>query len=104
MVKEGESLAEECPMQTTHAAAAEAAILNRLVKPNRADFSAEVAEALLKLDFDQMDRERMHELAVKSQEGSLTKAEEEELDSYRRIGYFVDLMRSKARISLKKHG
>ena len=63
-----------------------------------------MAEALLKLDFDQTDRDRMHELAVKNQEGSLTKAEEEELNSYRRIGYFVDLMRSKARISLKKHG
>ena len=91
-------------MQTTYAAEAEAAILNRLVKPNRADFSPEVAEALLKLDFDQADRERMHELAVKNQEGGLTKAEEEELHSYRRIGYFVDLIRSKARISLKKHG
>jgi hypothetical protein len=91
-------------MQATHAATAEAAILSRLVKPNRADFSPEVAEALLKLDFDPTDRDRMHELAVKGQEGSLTKAEEEELDSYRRIGYFVDLVRSKARISLKKHG
>ena len=91
-------------MQTPHAAAAEAAILSRLVKPNRADFSPEVAEAVLRFDFDPMDRDRMHELAVKSQEGSLTKAEEEELDSYRRIGYFVDLMRSKARISLKEHG
>ncbi|HTU89972.1 MAG TPA: hypothetical protein VMF69_07740 [Gemmataceae bacterium] len=91
-------------MQTIHAAEAEAAILSRLVKPNRADFSPEVAEALLELDFDQKDRDRMHELAAKNQEGALTKAEEEELHSYRRIGYFVDLIRSKARISLKKHG
>ncbi len=91
-------------MQITDAAEAEAAILSRLVKPNRADFSPEVAEALLKLDFDQADRDRMHELAVKSQAGGLTQTEEEELHSYRRIGYFVDLMRSKARISLKKHG
>jgi copper oxidase (laccase) domain-containing protein len=104
MVKEGEKSAEESPMQTTHAAAAEAAILSRLVKPSRADFTPEVAEALLKLDFDQTDRDRMHELTVKNQEGILTKAEEEELQSYRRIGYFVDLIRSKARISLKKHG
>jgi hypothetical protein len=43
-------------MQTNHAA--EAAILSRLVKPNRADFSPEVAEALLKLEFDQTDRDR----------------------------------------------
>jgi hypothetical protein len=104
MVKQGIQFSKGKPMQTTHPAAAEAAILSRLVKPNRADFSPEVAEALLKLDFDPADRARMHELVVKSQEGSLTKAEEEELDSYRRIGYFVDLMRSKARISLKKYG
>ena len=91
-------------MQTTEAVAAEAAILSRLVKPNRADFSPEAAEALLKLDFDPTDRARMHELAVKGQEGSLTKAEHDELDCYRRIGYLVDLMRSKARTSLKKHG
>jgi copper oxidase (laccase) domain-containing protein len=91
-------------MQATYAAEAEAAILSRLVKPNRADFSPEVASALLQLDFDQTDRDRMHELAVKNQEGSLTKSEEEELHSYRRIGYFVDLIRSKARISLKKQG
>ena len=60
-------------MQTTYAVEAEAGILSRLVKPNHADFSPEVAEALLKLDFDQMDRDRMHELAVKNQEGSLTR-------------------------------
>ena len=91
-------------MTTTPTATAEAAILSRLIKPNRAEFSPEVAEALLRLDFDPADRDRMHELAVKGQEGSLTKTEEEELDSYRRIGYFVDLLRSKARISLQRHG
>ena len=91
-------------MPTAHAATAEAAILSRLVRPNRPDFSPEVAEALLKLDFDPADRDRMHDLAAKGQEGSLTKAEEEELDGYRRVGYFVDLLRSKARLSLRKHG
>ena len=91
-------------MLTNYAVETEAAILSRLDEPNRADFSHEVAEALLKLDFDQMDRDRMHELALKYQEGSLMKAEKEEFHSYRRIDYFVDLMRSKASISLKKHG
>jgi hypothetical protein len=91
-------------MQSMHPATAEAAILGRLVKLNQADFSPEVATALLQLDFDQQDRDRMHELAIKGQEGQLTMEEAQELDSYRRIGYFVDLMRSKARLSLKKHG
>jgi hypothetical protein len=90
-------------MRRAHTPTAEVAILSRLIKPNRAEFAPEVAAALLKLDFDPADRDRMHELAVKSQEGTLTKAEEEELDGYRRVGYFVDLVRSKARISLKKH-
>jgi hypothetical protein len=91
-------------MPTTYAATTEAAILSRLVRPDRADLSAELAQALLTFDFDKKDRDRMHELAVKNQDGALTKGEEEELGSYRRIGYFVDLLRSKARLVLKKYG
>jgi len=91
-------------MLTTSAWSAEAEILGRLVKVNRADFSPAVAEALLQFDFDPQDRNRMHELAIKGQEGGLTQDEDEELASYRRIGYFVDLLRSKARIALAKPG
>lgn len=91
-------------MLTTFVGSAEAEILGRLVGVNRADFSQVVAEALLQFDFDPRDRTRMHELAIKGQEGELTRDETEELASYRRIGYFVDLLRSKARIALKKHG
>jgi hypothetical protein len=91
-------------MQSTQAETAESAILSRLVRADKPDLSPQVAEALLAFDFDPKDRNRMHELAVKNGEGRLTEAEEEELDAYRRIGYFLDLMRSKARIALKKHG
>ena len=91
-------------MQTTFAATAEADILSRLVRPDRDDLSLELAQAILAFDYDEKDRKRMHELAVKNQEGELTKGEEGELDSYRRVGYFVDLMRSKARSVLKRHG
>ena len=81
----------------------EADILTRFVQPNRAHFSPELAEAILKLDIDKKDRERMHELVVKNQADSLTEAEAEELESYRRVGYFIDLMHAKARLSLGKH-
>lgn len=64
----------------------------------------EVAQAILQIDLDKQIRDRMHELAVKNQEEGLTPDEQEELDSYRRVGYFVDLMRSRARLILKKHG
>jgi hypothetical protein len=91
-------------MPKTHVTTAEASILNRLVRPDRDDLSPELARALLSLDFDKADRDRMHELAVKNQDGKLTTDEAEMLDSYRRIGYLVDLLRSKARLILKKHG
>jgi uncharacterized protein YnzC (UPF0291/DUF896 family) len=80
----------------------DAVILNRVIKPNRADLPPEVARAFLQFEFDQKDCERMHELALKAQRGALLTDEKDELDSYRRIGYFLDLMRSKARKALKK--
>ncbi len=87
-------------MSKPRTVSAEAAILTRLVKQ---DMTPEAARALLQLDLDPYDRDRMHELAVKNQEGALTSDEQEELDSYRRVGYFVDLMRSRARLALKRH-
>jgi hypothetical protein len=79
----------------------EAAILSRLIRPERADLSPEAARSLLKLDFENQDRARMHELVTKAQAGTLTGAEEAGLESYRRVGRLLDLMRSKARCSLK---
>ncbi len=39
----------------------------------------------------------MHELAVKNQQGKLSPEEERELDSYVRIGRFLDLLSAKLR-------
>ncbi|MBK9263648.1 MAG: hypothetical protein IPM54_28060 [Polyangiaceae bacterium] len=83
---------------------ADAAILGRIFKPDGEDFSPEVARSLLKLEFDAQDLARMHELAVRGQAGHLTPAEESELESYRRIGRLLELMRSKARSSLARAG
>lgn len=91
-------------MQTTHAKTTEAEILARFVKPNRANFTPEVAQAILAIGLDKKDHDRMHELTFKNQEGNPTPAELEELNAYRRVAYFIDLMRSKARISLKNQG
>ena len=82
-------------------ATGEAAILSRLIRPERADLSPEAAQSILKLDFEDQDRARMHELATKAHAGTLTHAEEGELESYRRVGRLLDMMRSKARRSLK---
>lgn len=82
----------------------EAAILSRLIRPERADLSPEAARSILKLEFDDEDRARMHALAAKAQRGELTDAEEAELESYRGVGRLLDLMRSKARRSLADAG
>ena len=89
-------------MSTTRTFDHDAVILDRVVKPNRADLPPEVAQAFLQFEFGPKDRNRMHELSVKAQEGILRADEQAEFESYRRIGYFLDLMRSKARKTLKK--
>lgn len=86
--------------EATRADVGEAAILSRLIRPELADLSPEAAGSLLKLGFDDQARARMHELAAKAQDGTLTGAEEDELDSYHRVGRILDLMHLKARRSL----
>jgi hypothetical protein len=83
---------------------AEAAILSRMLKPERDDLSPEAARSFLKLEFDPEDLSRMHELALRAQAGSLTAAEESELESYRRIDRLLEVMQSKARRSLARAG
>jgi hypothetical protein len=82
----------------------DAAILERVIRPGRADLAPAAARALLALEFTQTDRDRMHRLAVKNQAGRLTAAERRTLDSYRRVGWFLDLLASKARRSLRRDG
>jgi hypothetical protein len=86
---------------TSTAAGSESAILSRLIRPERDDLSPEAARSILKLEFDEQDRARMHALSVQAQSGALSGAELSELDSYRRVGHLLDLMRSKARRSLQ---
>jgi hypothetical protein len=82
----------------------EAAILGRLIRPEQDELSPDAARSILRLDFDTQDRARMHELALKAQQGSLTAADEAELASYRGVGRLLELLRSKARRSLKRAG
>jgi hypothetical protein len=89
-------------MMSLIAANSEAAILNRLIAPDRGDLSAEAAKSILALKFDEQDRTRMHELARMRQDGSLTAEGEAELDRYRHVGHLVELMQSKTRLSLAR--
>ena len=46
----------------------------------------------------------MQELSLKAQEGTLTPTEQGEVESYRRVGYWLGVLWSKARLSLKHAG
>ncbi len=91
-------------MQKSPASSNEAAIVGRLIKPDRGDFSPDVARELLSIQFDGEDQARMRELSLKAQEGSLTTSEQAEIENYRRVGYWLGVLWSKARLSLKRAG
>ena len=80
----------------------EGAIWGRLLQPGKTPLSLEAARSLLRLDFPPEDKERMHELAAKARDGSLSSVETEEIKSYERVGSVLALMKSKARQRLKK--
>jgi hypothetical protein len=54
------------------------------------------------MEFPPEDKDRMHELAAKAREGTLTLAEQQEIRNYERVGNLLALMKSKARQRLKK--
>ncbi len=91
-------------MQDTNVISSEAAIVGRLMKPDRGDFSPEAARELLSLQFGDEDQARMRLLSLKAQEGTLTPSEQAEVEDYRRVGYWLGILWSKARLSLKRSG
>jgi len=82
--------------------ASEIAIWERVIQPDRGDLPPGAAQFFLNLAFGQEDIDRMHELAVKNQEGTLSSEEAEALRNYRQIGMQIDLLRSKARQTIKQ--
>jgi len=88
----------------THIPATDAAIVGRLMKPDHRDFSPEAAREILSIQLSPEDQARMQELSRKAQEGTLTPTEQAEVESYRRVGYWLGILWSKARRSLKQAG
>lgn len=89
-------------MQSSQVDTSEVAILSRVLEPDKPTLSPGVARAFLALDFIPADRERMRQLLTRAKEGTLTPAEQIEINNYERVGYMLSLMKSKARRSLKK--
>jgi hypothetical protein len=82
----------------------EASILSRVIDPDSGVWAPSVAQGILSLALSSADRERMNELAARSRDGSLGADEQLEIESYRQACRLLDLMKAKARLSLKKAG
>ena len=80
----------------------EAAILSRVIRPERGTWSKGAAESILRFDFPPADVKRMNMLAAKARRGSLSAAQEAALENYREVGRLLELLQSKARLSLKR--
>lgn len=80
----------------------EAEILSRVIAPEEPTLPLDTAKLILTFDFGKEDRERMNLLAEKAREGTLTAEERAEIECYERVGHFLSLLRSKARVSLKR--
>ena len=80
----------------------ETEILSRVIAPDNPSFSSEAARSILALGFGDEDNERMNLLAAKARQGNLDSQDESLLNAYLLVGSLVDLMHSKARLSLKR--
>jgi hypothetical protein len=85
----------------------EATILGRVLSHEHGQIPPEVARYLVDLTFSDRDQARMHDLAVRNQQGALTPSEKEELFAFARAGTVLAILQSKARRALeikpKKH-
>ena len=81
----------------------ETAIFERIVLPAEPDLSQQAAKSLLSLAFSPEDRQRMQSLADKAREGTLTPDEQEAIENYERVGHYLAILQSKARIALRSN-
>lgn len=87
-------------MHVAHAGTSEVAIFGRVLEPEEATLDVAAAKAILNLDFQEADKDRMRVLLAKAKKATLTADEQVEIDNYERVGHMLSLMKSKARRSL----
>jgi hypothetical protein len=75
----------------------EVSILARVLGNDQEELPAEMARYLLNRGFNARDKERMHELSIRNQDGDLSDEEKEELFAYAKTGSVLSILKSKAR-------
>ena len=79
-----------------------AAIWERVLLPAKRYVSPEQARYFLRLRFPPRDVRRMNALSAKARQGTLSPEEDEELETYIRIGRLLGTLQSRARQVLKR--
>ena len=74
----------------------EASIIERLM------YDSDAAEAILSLRFAASDELRMRELMEKNNQGTISEAEQAEMEAFRRVGAFLAIAQAKARLHLQR--
>lgn len=82
---------------TTNAGDYDVTILARLLGKDGEQLPEDQARYILSLGFNDRDKARMHDLAVRNQEDALSPAEKEELSAYGRMGDLLAILKSRAR-------
>lgn len=77
-------------------------IFSRLIDPTNPSLSPDAAKAILQLGYTAADHARCAELAEKSNGGTLTEDERREFEGYVFVGDVLSMLKSKARLSLRK--
>ena len=81
---------------TAGASNTEAAIFARIIRAGEDSLAPEVARYLLSMRFTPHDEDRVNELSAKARAGSLSAAEQQELDSYLHVGFLLGVLQAKA--------
>ncbi len=79
----------------------EATMLARAFGVESGDLPKEAAHVLLRARLPAADLKRMQELGELAQRGALTPVQQREAEAYDRVGLVIELLQSKARLSLK---
>jgi hypothetical protein len=79
-------------------------ILTEVIDPDRPTFSPQFAREVLAFHFNDGAKARIRELLQRRNAGAITAAEQSTLDSYLRVGEFLDILQAKARVTLRQSG
>lgn len=89
-------------MTIEHDEGSETAILGRAINPSDGCWTPDAARSILDIKLTANDVARLSELAEKARAGTLVPSEDTELENYRHVGRILELMKAKARMSLRK--